>query len=376
MHPVQLTKAINGLIFNHPFFASLLLKQKIVEDNSKKTFSVNGTELRYNRAFCESLSHDENMGVLAHEMLHLVGFHHARAKGRNLSRWNKACDYAINPIVKQAGFVLPEGALLDSAFAGKTAEEIYRLLPAESEDEKGKGGNSCGEVEQPAKPDEPNGTGDASEDAETKTSVQVAQAVNQARAQGKLPAFIDRAITQILPRIDWRETLAQFVRERVQQDHSWNKPSRRFLAQGMILPSLDSKTIGNVIFACDTSGSISASDVSKFAAELLNALQTFEECGKVAELTAIYCDAEVQGVETLTPDSVPSPKGGGGTDFKPPFAHIAENALDPVAVVYMTDGHCNSFPDEPAYPVLWAVIGNYHTFKPPFGEVLLMDINS
>ena len=115
---------------------------------------------------------------------------------------------------------------------------------------------------------------------------------------------------------------------------------------------------------------------SNWAGELLSALQTFEECGKTAELTAIYCDSMAQGVEVLTPFDTPKPKGGGGTDFKPPFDYIEANNLNPIAVVYMTDGFCSSFPEMQSYPVLWAVIGNYSTFKPPFGEVLLMDIES
>lgn len=366
--PQSLSKAINGLLFNHPFFASVLLKQRIEEDNSKPTFSVDGTTLRFNRGFCESLKHEEIMGVLMHEILHLTSFHHARAKGRDHKKWNKACDYAINPIVIQSGARLPKGVLIDPAFTGKTAEEIYRLLPADSNKDQSGNEPSFGEVEE-----SPDAT---PAQAEEKAAIQTKQAMAQAKSRGQMPGHIERAIADVLPRIDWREALARFVSERVNADSSWNRPNRRFAHSGLILPSLYSETIGNVVFACDTSGSISAEEVNLFASELLNALQTFEECGKVAELTAIYCDAEVKRVETLTPFDRASPLGGGGTDFKPPFAYIEEHQLSPIAVVYMTDGHCGSFPDEPAYPVLWAVIGSYHSFKPPFGEVLLMDINS
>ena len=44
-------------------------------------------------------------------------------------RWNIACDYAINPLLVEAGFELPEGALLDPAYAGLSAEDIYARLP-------------------------------------------------------------------------------------------------------------------------------------------------------------------------------------------------------------------------------------------------------
>lgn len=449
--PDKLQKAVNGLIFNHAFFAAILLKQRIIEDNSRPTMSVNGVELRFNRAFVEGLSHSVLMGVLAHEILHLTNKHHARAKGRDHDTWRKACDYAINPLVTQSGLALPEGALFDSRFAAQGAEEIYRTLMAEqpqpepesddnqesdTQDDKGESegegaGDSQDSDSEGDTPSDQEGEGDGESDnqgegagqgdsdsqsegnelgngseggapgtngqlsqeigesfgevdespkptdqAEAEADIMVKQAINQARSRGQLPGFIERMVQEVLPRVDWREALAQFVSDTVHNDQSWNRPNRRYISRGMVMPSMHNQTIGNVVFACDTSGSISDEEVTKFSSELLSAMQAFEDVGKVAEVTAIYCDAEVQHVEVLTPFDKPAPKGGGGTDFKPPFVYIEQEQLSPVAVVYMTDGYCDSFPDEPAYPVLWAVIGSYHSFKPPFGQVLLMDINT
>lgn len=466
-HPKVLQQAISHLITTHPFYAAILLRQTIVEDNSKPTFSVNGKVLKYNRGFCESLKFDTLVGVLAHEVLHLTLRHHARMKGRDNSVWNQACDYVINPMVLESGFKLPDGVLSDAEFTGKPAEEVYRTLMSrkadeqakqdaqdqqekedkakeseksddsaedaqdsedsedqqdeedsdsqedgegesnkgdsdssdsqdgegqgngESEDNEGsesdgesESGNGSGGGQESGEPgqDEPASFGEIEpaeeSNAEEISEIQVAQALAQAKSCGKVPAFLERAIGEVLPRVDWREALARFVRERVKTDHSFRTPNKRFVQRGFILPSLDSETIGNVVFACDTSGSISEAEVNKFANELLSALQVFEEVGKPSELTAIYCDSQVQHVETLTSGDKPSPKGGGGTDFRPPFDYIEREGIEPIAVVYMTDGYCSSFPSDPGYPVLWAVIGSYYAFTPPFGEVLLMDINT
>lgn len=364
MHPDNLQRAITGLLINHPFFAAILLRQEVTADTNCATAYVDGKRLGYNPEFIAKLSHDELMGLLAHEVMHLTLAHHARMKGRNSEQWNQACDYAINPLLKAEGFALPQGALLDPAYNGKSAEEIYRLLPTpppQPQGGKGEGkGQQWGEVRQCE--------GEPSNAEETAT-VQRKQAEGQAKRAGKLPVFIERAIQAMPPRADWREILARFVCEQAPKDLHWHKPNRRMLAQGMILPGITGQTYGKLVFAADTSGSISPDDVSKVASELLAALQTMQDDNASAELLAIYCDSAIQGVETLDGTRKPSPKGGGGTDFRPPFDYVAREGIEPRALVYFTDGYCYSFPKPPPYPVLWLLIGNYSEFRPPFGEV-------
>jgi hypothetical protein len=53
------------------------------------------------------LNDHECRGVLAHEILHVAGGHCFRQGRATLNCWNDACDYAINPIVRQAGMALP-----------------------------------------------------------------------------------------------------------------------------------------------------------------------------------------------------------------------------------------------------------------------------
>ena len=138
-HPLKLQRGINSLILNSPFYASVLLNQKIICDNSKPTFSVNGKTLKYNEKFLDSLTHDEIVGVLAHEVEHLARHHHLREKGRNHKEWNEACDYAINPLLVQAGFKLPKEALIDPSFPiGECAENIYRSIQQKKQEEQSK----------------------------------------------------------------------------------------------------------------------------------------------------------------------------------------------------------------------------------------------
>ena len=63
------------------------------------------------------------------------------------------------------------------------------------------------------------------------------------------------------------------------------------------------------------------------------------------------------------------PKGGGGTDYRPVTAYVEEQGLNPACLVYLTDGCCDRYPEEPWYPVLW--IGTCE-FNPPFGEFVML----
>lgn len=116
-----------------PFFSSCIMQIDISESNCK-TMATDGKKIIYNKAFVESITDTELMGVLVHEVWHVLLLHHTRSGGRDKELWNVAADLAINPICIEQNLVLPKGAL----FAGKepfaslplglTAEEYYKLL--------------------------------------------------------------------------------------------------------------------------------------------------------------------------------------------------------------------------------------------------------
>ncbi|MCK4694951.1 MAG: hypothetical protein KAT74_04270, partial [Candidatus Cloacimonetes bacterium] len=190
-----------------------------------------------------------------------------------------------------------------------------------------------------------------------------------AKAQGKLPAGLERMIQEALqPKLPWREILARFITENARNDYTWKQPNKRYLYADMYLPSLNTPTLGSIVIIVDTSGSISQKELDIFASELHSILSTYPG----TEIKVIYVDAKVAGVGTLNIyDFKLQAKGGGGTDFKPGFEYIEKEGLMPACVIYFTDGYCDSFPDSPDYPVLWILTGKAG-FTPPFGEVIHM----
>lgn len=364
----KITKARAGLVLDSPFFGSLALRQTLKDDPSCKTLWTNGRTIGYNPSFVHGLTLAEVKGALAHEVLHIAAAHHARRQNRKPEKWNVAADYAINDILTGAGFVLPKGALTGYG-TNQEAESIYNYLPDPPQDQ-GAGDpdpGGCGEVRDATAPDgQEAGPGDLKQ-AEAEARVAVSQAAQAAKKCGKLPAGLERLIDTILnPQVPWREVLRRFIDQASRNDYTWTRPSTRYLASGLYLPSLYNQEIRPLAVAVDTSGSIDQETINQFAAELSAII---EETKTTA--TVIYCDSKVKNVETFDPASLPltlHPIGGGGTDFRPPFAEVDKLGLEPSCLVYLTDGECYSFPDAPEYPVLWATIGN-RFFTPPFGEV-------
>ena len=108
-----------------PFFGSFLLRQEPVEAPHVETMATDGKRVYYNPEYVLAAPIEQLHFDCAHEALHAALLHHLRRGGRDFGRWNEAADYATNPILKQAGFHLPDDALLDPQFEGLNAEEIF-----------------------------------------------------------------------------------------------------------------------------------------------------------------------------------------------------------------------------------------------------------
>ena len=367
----KLCKGRAGLILDHPFFGGLALRLNLIEDPgnpANPTAMVDGKEIRYNPEWVDGLSLDEVKGMLCHEIMHCANQHHIRRNDREMGRWNSACDYAINPLIEGCGLTLPPNPLSDPQFGNMAAEEIYPRLPEEDGDEQGNDPGGSGGVQDTPGEDGGQASADEKVQAAQEWKVAVAQAATQAKTMGEMPGALERMVDEMLePVLDWREVLRRFVDTSAKNDYQWFPPSRRHIHSGLILPSLRSQELKNVVMAMDTSGSITDENLKAFEAEVRAIVEDYRANTKV-----IYCDTKVQRVEEFDAYSPVelNPKGGGGTDFRPPFEHIEQSGEYPVCMIYQTDGYCSSFPEEPSYPVLWVLTERNEGFDPPFGEVI------
>lgn len=380
----KMVKARANLVMANPFFGTLALRMKMVEDTSVKGMSTDGMTLKYNPKEIADMPLSKVQGGIAHTVMHPAMMHHTRRGAREVGKWNKACDYSINSILAKAGFDLPEGKYINNAYDGMSAEHLYTILPDEPKDNNGGGGGDGGGGGQPDNDpggdggveDSPNSTNNNAsqsqqnhEEAEWKQAL--AQAAHVAKQAGALPAGIERMISELLePILPWKNILKRFMTEKCNDDFSWRRGNRRFLAQGLYLPSrVSDDAMGTMVVAIDTSGSIGQKELDEFGGEIADIHKEV----RPQRLIVIYCDAKVNHVDEFGPEDELHFKlhGGGGTDFRPPFKWLDEQKVQPRAFAYLTDGY-GPFPEnEPDFPTIWCI--NNTQVTPPYGEHLILE---
>jgi predicted metal-dependent peptidase len=394
----KLVRARTQLLLNHPFFGTLCVRLKLAP-GPVPTMATDGRRIVYNPRFVEKLKPAELEGVLAHEVLHCALAHHCRRGQREPGLWNRAADYAVNPILLASQVVLPAGVLVDPAFADLCAEEIYARLtkpPANGEapdsgntpPRAGAGASGPGPAvgnpscdQEPSQMPHPGAVGEVTdavgEDGKTASEAErqrqerewgiaAEQALRSAKACGNEPGGVERALNELRSgQVDWRSVLRDFISASHPSDYSWTPPNRRHVSRGLYLPSVLRSGLGEIVIAVDTSGSIGTEELNQFAAEITAIADEVQP----DRILVVYCDAALQGIQEFTPPEpvVLSPMGGGGTDFRPPFEWAELQRLTPACLIYLTDLCCRSYPDPPEYPVLWVTDSQRVA---PFGETL------
>jgi hypothetical protein len=290
-------------------------------------------------------------------------------------------------MLKDSGLKLGDNYLIDERFRGMDAEEIYDLLmqdpppsppcgeggsdgQGEPDDQEGKSKPNCGCGGLLEKPDiEGDGGNPAPLDfGEASDRIDLANAIEFARMQGKLPASIEEMVKEILsPKIRWQDILRRFMEMCDQDDFSWLSPDRRFLNNNVYLPNIESEGVDTFVLAIDSSGS-----TIPFMPNFLGEASEIAKVLKFNKLYVMYCDAAVYHVDEYSKGELPikplMEQKRGGTDFRPVFSWLEERGVEPKGMVYLTDTF-GAFPKvPPTYPVLWAVPGNFGRVE--FGEML------
>lgn len=106
----DMSQAKLEMTFKYPFFSSILMKREIKKRTDINTMCVTDDgRIYYNPKFVETLSHQELIFILAHEIMHVVCMHGIRKGNRDPYKWNVAGDYYINSFLDRHGL---ESALI------------------------------------------------------------------------------------------------------------------------------------------------------------------------------------------------------------------------------------------------------------------------
>ena len=185
------------------------------------------------------------------------------------------------------------------------------------------------------------------------------QALNIARAEGKVPGQVEETIQSAhASTLDWRALLRRYMTGAASHDYSWSVPNRRFIDSGLYLPSIRSEGIETIAFIIDISSSLPTATLAEFWAELREVAAEI----RPESVIVLQVDTIVQDVAEHAADDLPEEiaiKGRGGTDFRPGFAWLDEQGIQPGVCLYFTDMECSDYPEnEPPFPVLFCDYGD------------------
>lgn len=381
---IKLAKRI--LLNKSPFIACLIFKLEMKVDNSEQnpTACTDGKSILFNENFLDTLNLEELVTLLAHEVLHVSLCHHLRMDGKDRDRWNIATDHAINLLLLKMGFTALKNWLCDPKYRNMSAEQIYLTLPEKPSEEEKKAAET-GQFKQPE-----NMTSEEKAEAKDNAKAELQRAIDtQKKAEksiqtsnipqsqkeiqldemGKSIKSFEEAIKEFnQSQTDWREILQQFISSHSYNDYSYSVPNR-YNSTDFFQPGLYQSEPGNITLALDVSGS-TAKIAKKIANEAFSALQIIHEAEEPV-MNVIYCSDHIHYDETISSQDELRFVKGGGTRFSPVMERMRDK--DTQALIYVTDGLCWDFGEEPSQPVLWAIIGTNTRFKPPFGEIIYIN---
>jgi predicted metal-dependent peptidase len=333
-----------------PYMSGLLFSLKPVEVTQQEvpTMAVDaGWRVYYCPEFVMAQPVEVLATALLHECMHCVLDHMGRFKAMKSKTssnliWNYCGDAHINKTLDDAQ--MPWGEFSPVRF---TTLEKYGVSPENSTEaaylkileylaankESFDGDVDCGsgagggprdyEIDE----QDVNAPAIGQDDKEGVRDTLAIDVAKSAEAGDEVPGELKKwSSSRIKPQVDWRKHLGSRLRSSFavasgKKDYSYSKPSRKqeALRQGginVLLPSMRNPSPPQISVVIDTSGSITAAEIEKYASELFSILSSIGSSGK---LNIIGCDTGTTGpFQVKQAADIPKLdlRGGGGTDLR------------------------------------------------------------
>ncbi len=377
-------RAIESLLMERPFHWAVLAAARLVEDFTHPTMAVGFTSrgeltLFYNAEFVRSLTPEERMAVLCHEVNHVVFGHLTPpVKATHTRAWTFACEVTANEFVP---WKLPGEPI---------TREMFSLPPMQSTDARYEA-LATRVLPDPGVPDfivgalRPGATqhGDTTLGA-SPSGVLLLRAAGELVGEEIDPETrdslrtaggpLDHSLEALLApegfgSLRWNDLLRQYAQALTTRRPTRRWPSRRSPERVGVVPGRRAAFDRRVILAAiDTSGSMSHGELTAVAAELtgLTALDV--------RVAVVQCDTEVRAEGWLARGAtIDRAVGRGGTDLRPPFSPAVLHRYEPAVIVYFTDGY-GPVPDAPppGVDVLWVLTGTSPVVPARWGRSVAM----
>lgn len=329
---------------------------------------------------------------LIHEILHLGLMHYKRMMTFlgtdkpdpvDVKLWGHAVDCVVNVIQRDAGFFLPDGAILPCNFGlpeNLSAEEYFERLREnknlmnklknECQGQgkgggkgdgtgngmgkgpcKGDGGSASDGQQREWEDDAPSGDGDGEGDNDVPPAIsefeqmvmarQCAEQVQKSAGRDTMPAGLKLWADEIIdPKIDVEKEILARVRHAYNQaagcrDFSYQKPNRRGHGAGVIMPAMRSP-VPRVAVILDSSGSMLGRDLSYGLGVISNVIDALPSKSGVFVMTG---DTHTATAKTVFRTEQVEIGGGGGTDMTVLLEDACTRRPLPQVIVLFTDGY-------------------------------------
>ena len=343
---MDLDRAVKTLLIREPFYGLFLLNLNRYYGDKCDTACVcrNGinTELCVNKKFWDTLSDDEQLGVLKHELSHIL-FKHITSSEYfgDHDKFNKAADCEVNsyiPILQKDPYCYPAYWNLEN---NKGTKFYYENLPDEPNDSsEGNNGDSSNSYD-------PNDSHASWKDFQDLSDTEKQLIENQIDYQakntaetcqkligsipGELNEYLD-SLFKIKPQVfNWKAYFRRVIGNLITSELYLTRmrPSRRFPdSRGVKF-----KRKPHVLVGVDTSGSISDEELEDFFSEIYYLWKSG------VKVTIAQIDTKIEHIEEYNGKFNKEIYGRGGTEFTDLINYYNERKKDFSTLVIFTDGY-------------------------------------
>lgn len=376
-------------LMRNPLFArmsGILMLGSVSIDDDMPTAATNGRDEVYGRAFIEAMNAKMLGYVVMHENMHKALRHLTtwqKLFKENPSLCNQACDYVINLIITDMDpaenfIAFPRDStgqrigLYDEAFRGLHTKQVFDILKKKERGKEPGGEKSFDEHDW-------EGASELTEKEQEQLGKDIDRAIRQgeqaAKRAGNAAGGLGRELSDMQePQVDWRGQLQEFVTSvcASKDASSWRRINRRFVSEDVYLPSLVGERVGPILIGADTSGSVSAKQLTVCLSEAVGIANIV----RPERIDLLYWDGFVASHEVYDMGNMADmatstrPQGGGGTSPRCVQEYIKEKKLEPACIIILTDGEISDWGDDWKSPILWVIVNEGRTIYAPMGKTI------
>lgn len=396
------SKAIKKLMTISPYYGLFAtgLNRQFVKDLPTAGVTIEGInyKLLIGEDFWKDLNDDQRIGVIWHELLHIVFFHLPDYKDY-LAKFPDKRLLNISSDLEVQSYI-PEEYWLNTGIG--VAEELFKQIPYlpkrmgtkfywEFLNNLTSGGNGCSDSDKQESMDEAiDGYNSLSEEQQqhiqtmitssedihkmweeimdqidnnmkdlikSQTEYQMKETAKGTKSIGSWPSELCEKLNELLtpkpPVFNWKAYFRRILGSAfdVNVKKTRRKESKRFSEN----PGLKLKKKHKILVGIDTSGSVNAKDFVDFFSELKHIYKAG------ADIHILECDCAITkeyDYKGKTPEQV---YGRGGTSFEPVINWYNEHRKEYTTCVYFTDGFGDQDYCKPLGQVLWIITSDGNT---------------